>query len=104
MLNRTLMAAALSLVCTGAFAQATPVVTKRQENQQTRIDNGVQNGSLTKPEAARLERGQAHVANVKERAASDGHVGAVEKARLQNTQDRQSARIAQQKHDAQTSK
>ena len=95
--------AVLSLVLPAlAFAQAnTPRVDQRQANQEQRIDQGVTSGSLTQREASRLDRGQQHVNNMENRAKSDGLVTRVERARLHNAQDRQSARIYRQKHDRQ---
>src|SRR3954468_2241187 len=74
---------------------------QRNVNQQQRIENGVQNGSLTKREVAKLEGGQARVARKEARAGADGHVGAGEQARIQRTENRQSRKIYRQKHDAQ---
>jgi hypothetical protein len=74
---------------------------QRNINQQQRIESGIQNGSLTNREVARLERGQAHVARKEARAGADGHVGAVEQQRIQRSENRQSRRIFRQKHDAQ---
>jgi hypothetical protein len=75
---------------------------QRNINQQQRIENGVQNGSLTNREAARLERGQSRVAHAEAAAGRDGHVGAAEQGHVQRTENRQSKRIYRQKHDAQT--
>jgi hypothetical protein len=75
---------------------------QRNINQQQRIENGVQNGSLTNREVAKLERGQSHVARKEARAGADGHVGAAEQARIQHAENRQSKRIYREKHDAQT--
>ncbi len=67
-MNRTLIAAALSFACVGAFAQATAAsTTQRDVNQQTRIENGLKDGSLTTREAGQLEREQSRV-DVKFRA------------------------------------
>lgn len=74
---------------------------QRNINQQQRIENGVQNGSLTNREVAKLERGQARVSRKEARAGADGHVGAAEQARIQRTENRQSKRIHKEKHDAQ---
>jgi hypothetical protein len=74
---------------------------QRNINQQQRIENGVQNGSLTNREVARLERGQAKVSHAEAAAGRDGHVGAAEQAHVQRTEDRQSRKIYRQKHDAQ---
>lgn len=112
MLNRTLIAAALSLAAVGAFAQsATPpqlasqgrqqVDAARDANQQKRIANGVASGQLTNRESAKLERGQTHVDRLEANAGADGHVGPREQARINRAQNRQSAKIYHQKHDAQ---
>jgi hypothetical protein len=74
---------------------------QRNLNQQQRVENGVQNGSLTNREVARLEGGQARAARKEARAGADGHVGAGEQARIQRTENRQSRKIYRQKHDAQ---
>ncbi len=84
-----------------ALAQPTPGIDQRQANQEQRIQQGVQSGSLTPREAARLEQGQTHVQNMENRAKADGVVTAGERARIQNAQDNQSKRIAKQKHDRQ---
>lgn len=74
---------------------------QRNINQQQRIEHGIQNGSLTNHEVAKLERGQARVARKEARAGADGHVGAAEQARIQRSENRQSKRIYKEKHDAQ---
>ena len=80
----------------------TPVVDKRQANQQRRIDQGVASGQLTAKEAARLQKGQEHVQQLESKAKADGEVTAKERQRLKHAQDVQSRRIYRQKHDAQT--
>jgi hypothetical protein len=98
---KMLFAIALS-VPVAAFAQAgTPRVDQRQANQERRIDQGVDSGSLTQREANRLERGQQRVDNIEARAKSDGVVTPRERARLHQAQDTQSRRIYAQKHDRQ---
>lgn len=83
------------------FAQSTPVIDQRQANQEARIQQGVASGELTPREAARLEKGQTHVANMEAKAKADGVVTPKERARIDRAQDRQSARIHHQKHDRQ---
>jgi hypothetical protein len=75
---------------------------QRNVNQEKRIQQGIQSGALTNKEVAKLDRGQAKVARKEYRAGRDGHVGAHEQAHIQNAENRQSARIYGQKHDAQT--
>jgi hypothetical protein len=74
---------------------------QRSLNQQQRIDQGVRSGELTQREAAKLERGQAHVDRMQTRAARDGVVSAQERERIQSAQNRQSRKIYRQKHDGQ---
>ena len=74
---------------------------QRNINQSKRIEAGVQNGSLTNHEVAKLERGRARVEGKEARAGRDGHVSAAEQARVQRTENRQSRRIRHEKHDAQ---
>ena len=50
---------------------------------------------------AKLERGQAHVQGKEARAGCDGHVSAAEQARVQRSENRQSRRIRNEKHDGQ---
>jgi hypothetical protein len=73
---------------------------QRNVNQQQRIDNGIKNGSLTNREVGSLERGQAHVDRKEANAARNGHVSAREQGRIQRTENRQSNRIYNKKHNA----
>jgi len=72
---------------------------QRNVNQEQRIENGVKNGSLTKREAAELERGQARVDRKEARAAADAQVGAGEQRNIQAAENRQSKRIHREKHN-----
>ena len=87
-----------------AFAQtqSTPRVDQRQANQAQRIEQGKKSGALTTKEAARLEKGQARVQKVEDKAVADGKVTKKERRRLEHAQDVQSRRIYKQKHDKQT--
>ena len=87
-----MMMGALLLGTTGTvFAQNT--INQRQKNQQKRIGEGVENGSLTANEAARLERQEAAIHNeVKtERQANGGKLTPEERrqVRRQQLQDSQ---------------
>lgn len=84
-----------------ASSQRMQADVQRNINQDKRIAAGVQNGSLTNREVAKLERGQARVSNKEFVAGRDGHVGAAEQHRVQKTENRQSKRIHKQKRDAQ---
>jgi hypothetical protein len=73
---------------------------QRNVNQQQRIQNGMDNGSLTNREASRLEAGQARTDHKVANAAADGHVGAAEQGRIRRSENRQSANVYRKKHNA----
>lgn len=87
-----------------ASSQRAQADVQRNINQQTRIEQGVKNGSLTNHEVAKLERGQAKVDHREAVAGSDGHMSAKEQARIQHAENRQSKRIHREKTDAQERK
>ncbi len=72
---------------------------QRNVHQEQRIEQGARNGSLTNHEVGAAERGQAHVAHTEARAAANGRVGAMEQARVQHAENRQSRRIYRKKHN-----
>lgn len=72
---------------------------QRNINQQSRIEQGIQNGSLTNKEVSNLERGQARVSRAEARAGADGHVSAAEQARIRHKENRQSKKIFREKHN-----
>lgn len=85
-----------------ASSQRMQADVQRNINQQTRIEQGTQSGSLTTRETAKLEAGQARDTRAEARAGADGKVNAHEQRRMQKKENRQSARIQREKHDAQT--
>ena len=101
--NSKIMAAAVVLLLGfGAASQAaTPRIDARESSQESRIDQGVRSGELTRVEAAGLRHGQ-YVVDIKQRIASaDGVVTAAERVAISREQNQQSRRIARQKQDAQ---
>jgi len=75
---------------------------KRSDNQQKRIDAGSANGSLNEREAARLQKQHdALDKKIEKDKADGGGYTKREKAKNEIRQDRQSRRIAKQKHDKQ---
>ncbi len=72
---------------------------QRNVNEQRRIQNGIDNGSLTKREVGSLERGQARVDRDEANAAANGRVRAGEQQRVQGVENRQSKRIYREKHN-----
>jgi myo-inositol-hexaphosphate 3-phosphohydrolase len=106
---RTLIAASITVLLAGnAIAQtpvtnptATPKVDARQVNQEKRIEHGKATGALTDKETAKLTAGQEKVAVAKADAKADGKVTKKERAHLKRMQNKESKKIAKQKHDKQ---
>jgi hypothetical protein len=100
------------LTASAAFAQTTTSETwrrhhryninQRQENQQDRIGEGIENGSLTANEAARLEREEVRFSRIEARdRASGGGLSRQERRQLDRDQNRLSRDIYRQRHDRQ---
>lgn len=104
MKSRALIAAAM-LLCVSTVTQAHGVGPARSElreqAQQARIASGIENGSLTAREAARLLHGQRQVDAAQAAVRADGVVTRPERRRLDRLQDREAARIALQRNDRQ---
>src|SRR5450432_3530744 len=79
-------------------------VNDRQRNQQKRIGEGVENGSLTAGETAHLEKQEAAIHHeVKtERKANGGTLTPKEHRQVNRQQNRESARIYKDKHNGKT--
>jgi hypothetical protein len=103
MMNRTLIVAALSLACAGAYAQTTAAsTTQRDINQQTRIENGLRDGQLSTGEAARLENEQARIDRLQARALKNGDLSQTERAQLNKAQSQASRDITAAEHNGVT--
>ena len=104
-MNKLVAMVASLLVAGSVLAQTgTPAVDARQDNQKARIREGVKSGELTRPEAAKLRAEQRAIKAEKKLAKADGVVTAAERRKLRRDQNRASADIAHQKHDAQKRK
>lgn len=78
-------------------------INKRQANQSSRIENGVQNGSLTPQETYRLEKQEARISDLEAKdRASGGRLSKKERVELNALLNSESHRIYVQKHDNQT--
>jgi len=97
-----------ALLCAQSMAQTAPVpdhpreneVNQRLDNQQSRIQQGEANGTMTGKQAARDER---HDENIAQRESADeakhnGHITKGEQRRLNRAENRNSKRIYRQKH------
>jgi len=94
----------LALTLAGAILaqDKTPVVAKRQVNQQKRIAEGVNDGNLTRKETRRLQAQERELQREKRAAKADGVVSSGERQELRQDSRKLSRRIAKQKNDAQT--
>lgn len=77
-----------------------PGIQKREQNQERRIENGVENGSLTPREAGNLEAREAKIKQDEERMKADGNLTPAERAKLTREQNRASRKIYRKKHNA----
>ncbi len=75
-------------------------VNRRQERQQQRIANGVENGKLSPKQTAHLENREARVQNreQKDMAAHNGHLTKAEQKGINRQQNRISKSIYKDKH------
>ncbi|HEX3142103.1 MAG TPA: hypothetical protein VHQ87_18745 [Rhizobacter sp.] len=97
---RTLITASILLAASvGAFAQTAASTVQRDVNQQTRIEQGLQNGSITSREGALLERDQAQVEKLQSQALKDGKLSNAEQARLSAAQNKASHDINTAAHN-----
>jgi hypothetical protein len=102
-MNRNLLVTAL--VATAAFgasfaasAQTNAAnTTQRDVNQEQRIENGLQNGSITTRENSELQREESHVDHMQAHDMKDGSMSSAEKAKLTAAQDKVSRDVTQAK-------
>jgi len=104
-MKRILMSMTMGALLLGGVSNvlAQNEINERQRKQQERIGKGLENGSLTPAETARLEKQEAAIHHeVKtERQANGGKLTAQERRQVNRQQNRESRRIYRQKHDAQ---
>ena len=99
-MNRnTLFTALLLSASLGAFAQTAASTVQRDVNQEKRIEQGLQNGSITTREAGILERDEAKVDRMQAQALKDGKLSPAERARLRRAQNKASRDINTAEHN-----
>ena len=105
-MNRLIFTLLVGLFFAGALlAQtATPKITKKQINQQARINQGVRSGELTVHETKQLERQQAKIQMDKKIAKSDGVVTKAERTKIRREQVKASNNIFRKKHNKRVAK
>ena len=76
-------------------------VNRREENQQKRIANGINNGSLSPKESANLEKREASVQKqeANDMAKHHGHLTKAEQRQLNHRENRISKSIYKDKHN-----
>ena len=99
-----LITTAAAVLAASAFAQTTTQVGQRRENQQDRIAQGVQSGSLTAGETANLEKKEAAINQEvrADRSLNGGHLTGQEKKIVNGQQNNISKQIYNDKHNANT--
>jgi hypothetical protein len=85
-----------------SYGTSDPGIQQRMQNQQQRIDQGINSGQLTPREAGKLEAEEARIRQDELRMKSDGNLTPAERQRLNRELDKSSGDIYRQKHDAQT--
>jgi hypothetical protein len=98
--NRLWMGAVLGAALT--FGVSAQTVNQRRENQQDRIAQGVQSGSLTAGETANLEQKEAAINQEvhTDRSLDGGHLTQQEKNIVNGQQNAMSRQIYRDKHNA----
>lgn len=94
-------AASLMLSTVSIAGPKDPGIQKREQNQEKRIQQGVQSGQLTPAEAAKLEAQQAKIKQDEERMKADGKLTKAERRKLKREQDQASKNIYRKKHNEQ---
>jgi uncharacterized membrane protein YebE (DUF533 family) len=108
MRRKPVAAALLTLALAAAPAWAAqsstdaPRIDKREAIQADRVEHGMNSGSLTPGETARLNRGQARIQAGEAAAKADGKVTERERVALTHAQNHQSRTIHRLKHNGRT--
>ena len=97
----TLAAVALAAGATFAAGARADTTQDRLHNQRSRIEEGVDNGSLTRGEARKLRRQDAQIARERHRMARNG-LSEHERKVLKRDLNRESDRIHDQRTDEQS--
>ena len=89
-----------------AFAQhhgggSTRHLDQHDAHLQQRIEQGSRDGSLTRHEAAELQRHQTRIDRMQARALADGYLSRAERARIIEAQRHLNAAIEHQRHNSQ---
>lgn len=97
--SQLMVSLCLAACSAAAGAQTAADISQRDINQETRIRNGLQDGSLTTREAAVLERKEGRLDRLQAEALRDGTLSDPEWARINRAEDRVSADIRNARHN-----
>ena len=89
-------------LCAPLFA-ANPAdpIDRREQNQKSRIRQGVKSGELTRNETRHLRKEEAKIGTLEQKARSDGEISKKEARKLDRFLDKANRDIYKQKHDKQ---
>ncbi len=90
------------LLTTSAFADGprTDQVVDRDVNQQERVEQGLQQGQLNTREAGQIERQESRIDQTEARDLKNGKLSPAEQAQINQMQNKASADIYQDRHNA----
>jgi membrane peptidoglycan carboxypeptidase len=91
---------ALSMAGLATSASAYDRVDARQARQESRIQQGLRTGQITRSEYRELEAEQARIARLERSAKADGRVDRYEAAQIRNAQNQASQHIRQEASDS----
>jgi hypothetical protein len=100
-MKKLMIITALFLVCISLANAQTPVINKKQANQQSRIRQGVRSGELTPQEAQRIKHQEQEIRKEERVYKADGVVTPAERRDLNQDLNHESKVIEKQKHDKQ---
>ncbi len=95
------VASGVSYGQTQSYGTDDPGIQQRIQNQQQRIQQGIDSGQLTPREAGRLQEEQAKIRQDELRMKSDGNLTPQERQKLNRELDRAGRDISREKHDSQ---
>jgi len=89
-------------LCAPLFA-ANPAnpIDRREQNQKSRIRQGVKSGELTRNETRHLRKEEAKIGTLEQKARSDGEISKKEARKLDRFLNKANRDIYKQKHDKQ---
>ena len=94
-----LLVAALAISSVAQAQTRTPVINRRQHNQERRINQGVRSGELTRNETRNLRNDERHISRDRRMAKADGRVTPNERRHLRHDENRTSRAIYRDKHN-----